>query len=75
MFSVSLLPQDKEKGNDCEGTDQPINLSNQCTINGQTIIEHIIENILDEPMPQGKCHNLGKERVVIKKSEKACFDI
>ncbi len=51
--SLFLLPQDKEKGNDCEGTDQPINLSNQCTINGQTIIEHIIENILDEPMPQG----------------------
>ena len=45
--------QDKEKGNDCEGTDQPINLSNQCTIQSQTIIEHIIENMLDEPMPQG----------------------
>jgi hypothetical protein len=49
-----MLKQEKEKGNDCEGTDQPINLSNQCTIRGQTIIEHIIENMLDEPMPQGK---------------------
>ncbi|CAB4055091.1 unnamed protein product [Lepeophtheirus salmonis] len=28
--------------------DSPINLSTQCTIRGQTIIEHIIENILDK---------------------------
>jgi hypothetical protein len=46
----TLLTQDKEKGNDAHSNngDKPINLSSQCTIRGQTIIEHIIENILND---------------------------
>ena len=45
--------QEKEKGTSTEQADQPMNLSNQCTIRSQSIIEHIIENMLDEPVPQG----------------------
>jgi hypothetical protein len=47
----TLLKQEEEKGNH-SGTgneDAPLNLSSQCTIRGQTIIEHIIENCLDKP--------------------------
>ena len=50
----TLLTQEEEKG---KGTgaddDAPLNLSSQCTIRGQTIIEHIIENILDKPVVEG----------------------
>merc|ERR1719284_1260542 len=45
----TLLQQEEEKlvvpPKDC-----PMNLTNQCTIRGQQIIEHIIENILSIPM-------------------------
>lgn len=45
----TLLQQEEEKlvvpPKDC-----PMNLTNQCTIRGQQIIEHIIENILNMPM-------------------------
>lgn len=45
----TLLKQEEEKlvvpPKDC-----PMNLTNQCTIRGQQIIEHIIENILSIPM-------------------------
>lgn len=44
----TLLTQDKEKDSDANNGDTPINLSIQCSIRGQTIIEHIIENILDD---------------------------
>jgi hypothetical protein len=45
-----LLRLEEEKGNGKpEAEDAPLNLSSQCTIRGQTIIEHIIENILDLP--------------------------
>jgi hypothetical protein len=44
--------QEKEKGNSNSGADQPINLSNQCTIWSQSIIEHIID-MLDEPTAAG----------------------
>ena len=48
----TLLKQEEEKGNH-EHDDAPLNLSSQCTIQGQTIIEHIIENILDKPRSDG----------------------
>lgn len=45
----TLLKQEEDKlvppPKDC-----PMNLTNQCTIRGQQIIEHIIENILNMPM-------------------------
>jgi hypothetical protein len=50
----TLLKQEEEKcsggpgAKDGDQADAPLNLSNQCTIRGQTIIEHIIENILDD---------------------------
>ncbi len=47
----TLLKQEEEKGSSKDHVeDAPLNLSSQCTIRGQTIIEHIIENILDEPL-------------------------
>ncbi|QQP55788.1 Uncharacterized protein FKW44_000234 [Caligus rogercresseyi] len=47
----TLLKQEEERltgGGEDNNGDSPINLSTQCTIRGQTIIEHIIENILDK---------------------------
>uniref|UniRef100_A0A0K2VB22 HMG box domain-containing protein n=1 Tax=Lepeophtheirus salmonis TaxID=72036 RepID=A0A0K2VB22_LEPSM len=44
----TLLKQEEERITGDENGDSPINLSTQCTIRGQTIIEHIIENILDK---------------------------
>jgi len=45
----TLLKQEEEKLV-APPTDAPMNLTNQCTIRGQQIIEHIIENILSIPM-------------------------
>lgn len=52
----TLLKQEAEKGNQSHGDsdDAPLNLSSQCTIRGQQIIEHIIENILDKPLADGE---------------------
>ena len=52
----TLLKQEEEKGmlNHAEAgnDDAPLNLSSQCTIRGQTIIEHIIENCMQaKPSP------------------------
>lgn len=45
----TLLKQEEDKLTEpCR--DSPLNLTNQCTIRGQQIIEHIIENILDKPI-------------------------
>lgn len=54
-----LIQQQKQRATDAATTsaDQPMNLSSQCTIFGQTIIEHIIENILDKP--ETNDHNLN----------------
>ena len=49
IFVTPLVLQEEDKlvapPKDC-----PMNLTNQCTIRGQQIIEHIIENILSIPM-------------------------
>eukprot|EP00094_Tigriopus_californicus_P011211 TCALIF_10818-PA protein Name:"Similar to Bbx HMG box transcription factor BBX (Mus musculus)" AED:0.21 eAED:0.77 QI:0/0/0/1/1/1/2/0/506 len=52
----TLLKQEAEKGNQSheDSDDAPLNLSSQCTIRGQQIIEHIIENILDKPLADGE---------------------
>jgi len=49
--ATTLLKQEEEKLVE-PPKDSPMNLSQsqQCTIRGQQIIEHIIENILDKPM-------------------------
>ena len=49
--ATTLLKQEEDKLVE-PPKDSPMNLSNaqQCTIRGQQIIEHIIENILDKPM-------------------------
>lgn len=54
----SILFQKKDKSNDCNGNDQPMNLTNQCTIRGQTIIEHIIENMIDSQEQLGNSTKL-----------------
>ena len=45
----TLLKQEEDRLAE-PAPDSPMNLTNQCTIRGQQIIEHIIENILDKPM-------------------------
>ena len=47
----TILTQEEEKGKNANANhdiDKPINLSSQCLIPNSTIIEHIIENILDD---------------------------
>ena len=44
----TLLKQEEEKGRQEEDKNEPLNLSSNITIRGETIIEHIIENILDK---------------------------
>ena len=46
--ATTLLKQEEDKLVE-PPKDSPMNLSQQCTIRGQQIIEHIIENILDKP--------------------------
>ena len=47
--ATTLLKQEEDKLVE-PPKDSPMNLSQQCTIRGQQIIEHIIENILDKPV-------------------------
>lgn len=53
----TILTQEEEKGKVSNHDDKPINLSSQCLIPNSTIIEHIIENIIndnDESMESAK---------------------
>ena len=52
--ATTLLKQEEDKLVEPPKEDSPMNLSQQCTIRGQQIIEHIIENILDKPMEGGQ---------------------
>jgi len=65
----TLLKQEEEKGMlnqaGAGNDDAPLNLSSQCTIRGQTIIEHIIENCMQakpaNATPGGNFHEGGDE--------------
>lgn len=57
----TLIMQEEENGQRGH-KEGPLNLSGQCSIKGQTIIEHIIENILDQG-DVGADHDISDEEV------------